>query len=51
MKTTEVRRARHLRQLRHLDLLAYLIRRNPHADGGRLGRMSRDALLALALEG
>lgn len=50
MKTNELRRARYLRQLRHLDLLAYLIRRDPAADKLKLGGMSRDALLARALD-
>jgi hypothetical protein len=49
MTTQEVQLG-HLRQMRHLDLLAYLFRAYPTADPGTLGRMSRDGLLAWEAE-
>lgn len=48
--TTQEVQSPQMRQMRHLDLLAYLIRAYPHADTARLGHMSRDGLLAWAEE-
>ena len=49
MKTNELPRYG-VRQMRRLDLLAFLIEAFPRADHGKLGLMGRDRLLTWASE-
>lgn len=39
---------RQIRQMRHIDLLAHVIRRFPQAEHARLAQMTRDSLVAWA---